>query len=129
MDELEQQLQQQTEGLVWMSESDYPLEPFVWDADDLNPEKILTRTNHAPDDLLEEKDIDAFFSQATQEKDWQNEEERAEVRRYQRLVNFLKEKLTDLKVYRVGETEVDVYVVGKTPEGKVVGLSTKSIET
>nr|WP_285965167.1 nuclease A inhibitor family protein [Oscillatoria laete-virens] len=129
MDELEQQLQRETEGLVWMSESDYPLEPFVWDEADLNPEKILTRTNHAPDDPLEEKDVDAFFAQATQEQDWQNEEERAEVRRYQRLLNFLKEKLTDLKVYRVGETEVDVYVVGRTPEGKVAGIATKAVET
>ncbi len=53
----------------------------------------------------------------------------AECKRYQRLVKLLQTHLTDLKVYRLGEVEIDVYVLGKTESGAIAGLATISVET
>jgi len=44
-------------------------------------------------------------------------------------VETLKSHLTDIKVYRLGERSIDVYIAGKTPSGDLAGLSTKVIET
>ena len=53
----------------------------------------------------------------------------AECKRYQALVNLLKTHLTDIKVYRVGEVEVNCYILGQTESGNIAGLSTISVET
>ncbi len=53
----------------------------------------------------------------------------AECKRYQALVNLLQTHLTDIKVYRVGSCEVNVYILGKTTRNAIAGLSTISVET
>ncbi len=56
-------------------------------------------------------------------------EDRAEAERYRDLVDLLSSELTDVRVYRVGETDIDVYVLGKDPCGDWVGLKTHVVET
>ena len=41
----------------------------------------------------------------------------------------LKQNLGDLKVFKVGEVNVDVYIVGKTGSGKWAGVRTAAVET
>ncbi|MFB2767899.1 nuclease A inhibitor family protein [Pelatocladus sp. BLCC-F211] len=36
---------------------------------------------------------------------------------------------SEYPLYRVGEIEIDVYIVGETTEGNLAGLSTKVVET
>jgi hypothetical protein len=48
--------------------------------------------------------------------------------RFQELVETLKTTLDDVKVFRVGETRIDVYVVGKS-KGGYAGLKTLVVET
>jgi hypothetical protein len=112
-----------------MSESDYPFEVFVWDnITDLTPEQLLEKTGHSPDTPIETIGIDKFFRQAVTSQDWHNEEEKAEVNRYQELLSFLKENLEDIQVYRLDECEIDVYIVGQC-SGQLIGLKTKVVET
>jgi hypothetical protein len=73
--------------------------------------------------------VDDFFARATQEEDWHDEEERETVQRFQNLVSVLKQNLWQLQVYRVGNTNIDAYIVGVTPSGDWTGLSTKLVET
>jgi hypothetical protein len=42
---------------------------------------------------------------------------------------MLKNNLCDIKVYRFGRRNIDVYMVGKTPTGDYAGLATKVVET
>jgi hypothetical protein len=56
--------------------------------------------------------VDDFFVIATQEEDWHEEEKRETVKRFQNLVSVLKQKLSQLQVYRVGSTDIDAYIVG-----------------
>ena len=127
--ELINQLKSASEGLLWLSESDYPFKTVYWEnVDDLNA-KLLELTDCTPKTTIEIRELDSFFKKATEEKDWYNSEEMTECKRYQALVNLLKTHLKDIKVYRVGSCEVNCYILGKTASGAIAGLSTISVET
>ena len=49
--------------------------------------------------------------------------------RWVALRRAIERNLTDVRVFRVGERRVDVYVVGRTRGGEWVGLHTTSVET
>jgi hypothetical protein len=76
-----------------------------------------------------EVELDDFFRIATEQQDWHGPEEQETVARFRGLLRILKENLTDIRVYRVGEVEVDVFVIGKTWSGDYAGVSTKVVET
>ncbi len=126
--ELLNQLRSLTDELLWLSESDCPFEVFVWDDLAITPEQLRLKTEHSPDTAIKTMAIDDFFCHCTTEQDWHNEEETAEVRKYQELLSFLKENLEDVKVYKLGKCEIDVYIVGKC-SGQLIGLQTRVIET
>lgn len=127
--ELLSQLSSLTADLLWMSEADYPFEAFIWDdLTSITPEELCERTGHSPDTPVEVMELYRFFKRAVKEEDWHNEEEKAEVNRYQELVNFLKENLEDVKVYCLGKVEVDIYILGQS-SGQLIGLKTKVVET
>jgi hypothetical protein len=44
-------------------------------------------------------------------------------------VKTLHDNLSDLKVYRLGTIDIDVYLVGRANEGNYAGLYTKVVET
>ncbi|MEG3899207.1 MULTISPECIES: nuclease A inhibitor family protein [unclassified Microcoleus] len=74
--------------------------------------------------------VDDFFAIiATQEDNWHDEEEREIVKRFQNLVNTLKQNLSQLQVYRVGDRSIDAYIVGVAQNGDWAGLSTQVVET
>jgi predicted peptidase len=129
-DPIAAQLQEASNGLLFLSETDAPFEVIHWSAQgELTPAKLLQLTNHPPDAPLEMLAVDDFFVIATQEEDWHEEEERETVKRFQNLVSVLKQNLSQLQVYRVGNTNIDAYIVGVTPGGELAGLSTKLVET
>jgi hypothetical protein len=128
--EILDQLKLASDGLLFMSESEYPFEVFLWERVGLlTPEKILQQTNHNQDTPVKVASLDDFFRVAVTEEDWHGEEEKETVKRFQALVEILKANLTNLQVYRLGEIEIDVYVIGQTPSGDSIGLSTKVVET
>ena len=127
--ELLNQLRSLTANLLWMSEADYPFEVFIWDEQTITPEQLKEKTGHSLDCPVEATEIDKFFKRAVKEEDWHNEEEAAEVKRYQELVERLKQNLKDIQVYRLGKVEVDIYIIGVTANAHIAGLSTKAVET
>ncbi|MEG3833974.1 nuclease A inhibitor family protein [Microcoleus sp. Pol10_D6] len=129
-DSIVTQLQQTSKNLLFLSETDAPFEVIHWQTQEqLTPAKLLQLTEHPPDAPVELRTVDEFFAIATQEEDWHDEEEEETVKRFQNLVSILKQNLSQLQVYRVGNVEIDVYIVGMTDGGELVGLSTKLVET
>jgi hypothetical protein len=129
-DSLSQRLASLTSGLTFQSESDYPVEPFAREAGKGAPSPEEFAAGRSGGDAgVRELSLDSFLSNATQEQDWQDEEARARAKRFQALVEFLKASLKDVKVYRVGGVEADVYVVGETESGDFAGVKTKVVET
>ncbi|HEY9801533.1 MAG TPA: nuclease A inhibitor family protein [Leptolyngbyaceae cyanobacterium] len=119
-----------SDGLLMMSESDYPLEIFLWeDAAPTTPQKVMQYTDHPQDTPVQIVGVDDFFRVATTVYDWQGEEEKAIVQKFQSLVQTIKSSLKNPQVYRMGSIEIDAYIVGETPTGDLAGLSTKVVET
>lgn len=124
-------LKQSSADLLMMSESDYPFEVVFWTGpvDSLTTQKLLQLTNHPQDSQVEEVDLDYLFRNCAYEKEWHDEQQKQNVKKFQNLVQTLKNNLNEIKVYRIGTINIDVYILGKTPSGDLAGLSTKVVET
>ena len=130
--EIFEQLDELVKGLLWMSESDYPFEVFIWEFGkgiSLNDEIVLKITKHSLETTVKVIEFEVFFRVVITEKDWHNAQEAEVVRKYKKLVSMMKQCLTDLKVYKLGEVRKDIYIVGKTNTGDYAGVATVSIET
>jgi len=129
-DSITTQLSSAAQGLLFLSETDAPFEVVHWSAQGkLTPAILLQLTNHTPDAPIEVVSVDQFFAIATAEEDWHDEEERETVQRFQNLVSTLKQNLSQLQVYLVGDRSINAYIVGVTPGGDWAGLATKLVET
>ncbi len=130
-DELGKVLQNLTDHLLWISEIDSPVKVFQWESQSakLTDQQLLERTHHSMDTAIETVSFDDFFATVTQDQNWFGTEEKAVAVKDRLLVELLKQHLSDLKVYRVGEVRIDLYIVGKMQTGKVIGLTTQAVET
>jgi hypothetical protein len=54
---------------------------------------------------------------------------KAIAQRFRELQTYLQQNLQDLKVYRIGHREIQVFILGKLGETHLVGLKTVSVET
>jgi hypothetical protein len=124
------ELRRLTDGLLFMSEVDYPFEIIYREGKtETGPEYFRELAGVRADTAVEVKGVDDFFRVAVSEPAWKGEKELALAKKYQAVVKFLKENLQDLKVHRVGEINLAVYIVGRTGSGNLAGLSTRVVET
>ena len=129
-DELLAELGQATAGLLMMSGSDPCFELVRWDSKtEITPESLRARTQENASSPVAEQSVDEFFHAAVAEPEWKGADDLKLARRYQSLVRLLKGNLTDLKVYRVGGVNISVYIIGRSNQGTMLGLSTRVIET
>ncbi|MBD6618469.1 nuclease [Komarekiella sp. 'clone 1'] len=129
--EITEKLKQSCAGLLMMSESEYPFEVFLWtsQANGLTTQKLLQLTNHPQESPVEEVALDDLFRNCAYEKEWHDEQQKQNVKKFQTLVQTLKNNLNEIKVYRIGTINIDIYIIGKTSSGDLAGLSTKVVET
>ncbi|NJM67908.1 MAG: nuclease [Acaryochloris sp. RU_4_1] len=127
-----QELKTKTEGLMFASEAEYPFNTVVWreQAQDtpLTSAEFLRIAGHSPETPLQAINVDTFFHRATQDQDWHGEIEKANVNKFRELAQLLKDSLEEVQVFKVGEFEMDAYILGKM-DADFVGLSTKVVET
>jgi hypothetical protein len=116
-------LEEAASGLLFPSETDAPLVPIeLSGATELSPEELLRVEKRAEGTKVEQTTIDELFAPLLEAGD-------DDAKRFGRVVEILKAELTDLRVYRVGSTDIDVYVLGKHSTGAWMGLKTKVVET
>jgi Nuclease A inhibitor-like protein len=111
-----------SKGLLFPSETDAPLEPFLWEnaGDKLAKDKVRQLAGAAKGASVEETTLDDLFATIP-------EEDRPQ---FDKLAAAIKQQLSGVKVYKVGdEPEKQVYVVGKTRDGQWAGLKTTVVET
>jgi hypothetical protein len=112
----------QGKGLLFPSESEAPFQAFVWpDAGDkLSATRLRELTNASKGTAVEDLTLEELFQTVPSE----------DQSRFQKLADALKQQLSDIKVYKVGdEAEREVYIVGKTADGALAGLKTTVVET
>lgn len=127
--EIVEKLKEASTGLLMMSESDYPFEVVQWEgAAPATQEKILqlTGSQNLPVEVVE---LDYFFRNCAFEQEWHNELQKKDVKRFQTLMQTLKDNLSDISVYRVGQINIDAYIIGQTKDGDLAGVVTKLVET
>ena len=128
--DLSRQIAEVAEGLYYISETDAEILPFSGKpATDANRETILTQTGSAYDSPVEERDFTEFFARLTEIQDWHGDEEKETAQRFSQLKELLEKNLRDLKVYKIGKIQLDVYAVGLDAENKLLGIKTKAVET
>jgi Nuclease A inhibitor-like protein len=129
LERLCQRLRQATVDLVWLSESDYPFEVVTWERGiELNPKALFPEVT-SDEIQIETVTLTDLFAPAIAIEDWYAAEELAQVDRYKELLHAIESNLTEVQVFRVGEIEITIYIVGKTPDGELVGLKTQAVET
>ncbi|HEV2765270.1 MAG TPA: nuclease A inhibitor family protein [Pyrinomonadaceae bacterium] len=125
------ELAKATEGLLFVSEADYPFETFRLDGSgEADPRERLRELGGESEDApAEVESLENFFRAAASEPAWKGEEERALARRFQNLARVLADNLSDVRVYKVGRVSMSAYVAGRSPEGNWLGVSTRVVET
>jgi Nuclease A inhibitor-like protein len=118
-------LQTLTKDLLFMSESEYPWEIMY---SGKSREEALQQL---PFDSAQARQIslEHLLKNAIKEEDWHGEEEVAMAKKYQQLLLLLTEELSNINVFKNGEVEVDIYVLGQLPNEEWITLKTKSVET
>ena len=118
--------------LLYPSESDEPLEPvetYLKMAETLTVSHIKDWLMLPPSHYVEEIPEADFWAPVVTIEDWFGDEEKANAAQFQKLKKTLDILLTEHQVFRVGQTEMDVYLLGKPKEGPRVGLKTRVVET
>jgi hypothetical protein len=129
-DEILKELQRSTTGLMVMSESDYPFEVVGIESNQkLSHDALRKLAGSNADETIVLGDVDSFFRTSVSEPEWKNESQVATARRFQNVVKILKEELSDVRVYKIGKIDISVLILGKSPQGNWLGLSTRVIET
>ena len=122
-------LKQATIDLLWSSESDYPFEIVTWDQDvEITPTALFSNSDDA-NLVIESISLTDFFEPVLTVENWYEAAELAQVNRYTDLLHLIDANLADVQVFRVGEIEIAIYIVGKTSDGDIVGLKTYVVET
>jgi hypothetical protein len=124
-----EELRAATDGLAFISEIDYPLNPFVWPGDEAPTPEAVGAWEGRPDAPCERDDFARMFRAPTTDFAGQNDIARERVRRFRALAARLQTNLTNLCVIRVGGVEKSVYVLGRSPRGSWLGLKTRVVET
>ncbi|MGB3295899.1 MAG: nuclease A inhibitor family protein [Phormidesmis sp.] len=136
--ELKAQLEAACKDLWWRSEADYPL-TVVWqsaadvsaasDGSSLNSELVRQLMSCDDDAEVEEGNVEGFFERSLTPHAWHTDEDKARISRLQHLKTLLTTALVNPQVYRCGEAEVSMSVLGRTSEGHVAGVQTTVVET
>lgn len=122
-------LKQATIDLLWSSESDYPFEIVTWKQGiEMTPTALFSGGDDA-DRSIETLTLTELFAPVLTVEDWYEAEEIAQVNRYTELFHAIESNLAQVQVFRVGEVEIAIYIVGKTPAGDLVGIKTHVVET
>lgn len=122
-------LKQATIDLLWSSESDYPFEIVTWKQGiEMTPTALFGSGDDA-DRSIESITLTELFAPVLTVEDWYEAAELKQVDRYTELFHAIESNLAQVQVFRVGEVEIAIYIIGKTPNGDLVGLKTHVVET
>jgi hypothetical protein len=118
------------DGLTYISETDAPIEAFANDELKEPTAKELLRSLGAIGEAVTESgNPDDFFQRLTRVRDWHTREQSKTVNRFKKLQQLLEKELDEIRVIRIGKIRIEIYVIGKSKTGEVVGVKTFAVET
>ncbi|MBX7055946.1 MAG: nuclease A inhibitor family protein [Pyrinomonadaceae bacterium] len=124
------ELEKACQGLVYISETDSDIVPFVTDAiDKIDPDNIFRLCKADPSTNVEIIEESAFFHRLTEKKDWFGPRENDRAARFLKLRQLLTSRLTDISVFRIGKVRIEIIVAGLDKDRRVAGIRTIAVET
>ncbi len=129
-DGLSGEFENASRGLWYMSESDYPYDSVfhVGAADALADDAALAQTLGATGPI-ESVDFAAWFDRRTTVEPDEDPFYIEQAAQLKVIRASMEANLTDLRVVRIGEVQVHIFIIGRTSCGDIAGLHTVSIET
>lgn len=135
--DLKTQLESACDDLWWRSEADSPI-TVVWlfaanmpatsDASYLSDE-MIRQLMDCDDAEVKVGDVEGFFERSLTPHSWHTDEDKARISRLEHLKTLLTTALINPQVYRCGEVEISISVLGHTSDGQVAGIQTTLVET
>lgn len=127
---LKERIEKTCKGLVYVSETDAPIEVFFNSSMDVPIVKELLSFRGKEDEpTTTSTETGNFFKRLTTEKEWHTEVQSRNARRFKKLQQLLEKELEDIRIIRVGRVRIEIYVIGKSKNGEVAGIKTFSVET
>lgn len=124
------ELEETVKGLWYMSETDAEISVFKGEkANSVTKEALIKQINISSETNIAEKGFEDFFKNLTAIQDWFGDEEKETVQKFSKLKDLLQKNLRDLKVFKIGQIEIDIYVVGLDANSVLTGVKTKAVET
>jgi hypothetical protein len=118
------------EGLFYISEIDAAVEPFFGDRMKTTDTKELVqflrkgiRTKTETADPIE------FLEHHAAETKWHTSKEQKAAKKFGKLKKIFETRLTDIRLVRMGRTNIAIYVIGLDRSGEVIGIRTSAVET
>lgn len=125
---LAERLKKASKEILYISETDAEILPFVGEkAEAVNAETVLKQTR--TDAPVEERDFEEFFKRLTSLQEWFGDEEIENANRFAKLKEILQKNLKDIKVFKIGTVEINIYIVGLDQQNILTGVQTKAVET
>ena len=117
-------LQNASQGLLYPSDSDEPFTAFIWGkaVGALDAETARRLAGADPEAPVRERTLAEFFTNLT-------DDAAPDADKYKALQKVVGEQLAAAKVFRFGDVDIDIYVVGETRDGNWAGLKTKAVES
>jgi|GEM_PF-1736635 len=134
LEKLAQSFESIMDGVLYMSEADYPYEAW-YTTQTVNEKEFNENSNALKRALLagnvevqnyDKEDVNEFF------KDMSESTEAKEVAAYKKLKTTLMKTFKNVRLMKVGTPDsgaLEFYILGLTKEGHLVGLKTISVET
>ncbi len=127
---MKQTLKSLTKDLIYVSETDAEIVPFVLGkAETVTVEEMIRQTGEGPNEPVAVVETEAFFARLTAIRDWFGPQETRRADRFKALKNYLDKELKDIKVFKVGKIRITIYVVGIDRHGRLSGVKTMAVET
>lgn len=131
IDELIEMLKSLTEDLHFTSESDYPFEIVCWELKTKSIKKKYLGEYIKIDkstEVLELTPEKLLFQHAKSSPNY-SIENREKANRFKQIINFFQSQVSGSRAFKIGSTEVEVYILGLAGHTHIIGLKTIAVET
>jgi len=119
-----------SDGLLFSSEADYPLEPFLWsDPQPFSANALYTLTKLPESTPITQVKFNEFFAPMVSLDPEASEDAHNRVARSKKLIRLLRRMFRELTVYKLGTIEMPTFIVGRLADGTIGGLRTTVVET
>lgn len=124
-----QSIQDAAQGLLFPSESDFPIEPFSYGDQEPTPAALLEQRGLSADTPVEQAALGDFFAGLIEASEDASETDKASAERFRALMNVLETNVDDVRMYRLGKVDIEVVVLGRHASGTWLGVRTNVVET